>query len=181
MEASQARVIVSVAEGRIEIEGSEQFVQAQLEAFREQIALAFTSARPVDAPGTGKSAHANPAGQAPPPAQGLAGYDNLFALADDKIQILKDLPGGSKAEKMVNAALLLCFACELTGRAPTASDAIRALCQAHGTLDGKNFSKTLKAEKDAFVFTGTNKKNQLVALTVPGRKRAETLALGLKV
>lgn len=86
-----------------------------------------------------------------------------------------DLPGKSTAEKMVSAALLLTYANFLQGVESTSLDAIRDVCKAHGCLDSSNFSKRLHAEKDAFIFGGTPRK-QTVKLTVPGRRRAEQMA-----
>jgi len=88
------------------------------------------------------------------------------------------MPGTGKADKTVSAALLLTFANTLTGTDTTTFDTVREVCEAHSCLDGPNFAKTLKAEKDAFLFGGTPKK-QTLKLTVPGRRRAEQLAMTL--
>ena len=176
MEDNRSRVVVSLTEGRLEIEGPESFVEKQVERFASLIEA-----------GLGKARHAPD--PKPQPQQltdrpevrneaGLAAYENLFALAGDKVQILKDLPGTNKAERTVSAALLLTFANTLTGADTTSFDAVRETCEAHGCLDSPNFAKTLKGEKEAFVFGGTRNK-QTLKLTVPGRRKAEQLATSL--
>jgi len=90
------------------------------------------------------------------------------------------LPGSNNAEKTVNAALLLTFAYALIGKNTTSFDLVREVCVTHACLDSPNFARTLKGEKDAFVFGGTPKKKTL-KLTVPGRRRAEGLVTSLNV
>jgi len=175
MEENRSRVVVSLTEGRLEIEGPESFVEKQVERFASLIESGLGKPR--------QSLPAKPQQQQPgeTPSRddaALGSYENVFALAGDKIQILTDLPGTGKAEKTASAALLLTFANTLTGIDTTPFDAVRVVCEAHGCLDGPNFAKTLKGEKDAFVFGGTRNK-QTLKLTVPGRRRAEQLAASL--
>lgn len=164
----------------LEIEGSESFVKEQLERLepilkqsvggsgRHQGGQGSIATQPPNAPNSKQVADGN----------ALGAYPNLFALADEKIQILKDLPGSNKAQKSVSAALLLALANTLRGQETTSYDAIRGLCTSHACLDSTNFSKTLKAEKELFLIAGTPK-NQTVRLSVPGRKKAEELAASL--
>ena len=169
-----SKVIVSLKDGTIQIEGAEGFVREQLALFMDVIKthLATLAKGPLKA--TGKESPGKEK-ESPVPSGDLAAYENLFAVADDNIQVLKDLPGASKAEKSVSAALLLSFANELNGTDQTSYEVVRDLCQAHSCLDGTNFSKTLAAEKDAFIVSGTPRK-RVIKLTVPGRKRAKALA-----
>jgi hypothetical protein len=112
-------------------------------------------------------------------AKTLEHYDHLYAVADGKIQILKDIPGSNASEKMVAVGLLLAYGNLLNASEPTTFDDIRDVCKAHGCLDGTNLSKRLKEQRDAFVFSGTPK-SQTLKLTVPGKKRAEQMADSLQ-
>jgi hypothetical protein len=177
MPESASRVFISIAEGRIEVEGSEAFVAEQLGQLRP--ILEGVAQQAVANRNKGQTGVHTESLQTPQPKPDLAGYENLFARADDKIQVLKDLPGNGNAQKAVAGALLLSLANTLNGEEVTTFDEIRDLCKTHGCLDSANFSKTVKAEKDAFIFGGSPRK-KTVKLTVPGRKRAEALAAPLK-
>jgi hypothetical protein len=177
MTDSPSRVLISISDGRVEIEGSEAFVASQLEQLRPMLQAV------ADRPAESSAPHPKPTSPASNQVQtnvgGLASYENLFAVADDKIQVLKDLPGSNSRQRTVTAALLLTLANTLHGQDTTSFDEIRDLCKTHGCLDSPNFAKTLKSEKDAFIFGGTPRK-QTVKLTVPGKKRADTIADALK-
>lgn len=181
MSDSQGRFTLSIAGSQLEIVGSEQFIDKQIERFEPLIVglLAGEEAQtptPPDAvaPDTGGDS-GEVKGDLPKLA--LASYENLFALADDKIQILKDLPGSGKAQKAVSAALLTAYGNTLRGAEDIAFDTIREMCEAHGCLDSGNFAKTLSNEKELFIVTGDRKKT--LKLTVPGKRKAEQMARDL--
>jgi hypothetical protein len=110
MSQEQAKIQISLRDGVLELQGSEDFVSSQLQ-FLEPLIREYFMAVPPAPP------HQNDG--APPPANDqalgnapgrLSTYETLFADADGKVQILKTLPGANKAAKSVNAALLLAFA-----------------------------------------------------------------------
>jgi hypothetical protein len=178
MDVKQARVLVSVSDGRMEFEGSEEFVERQIAAFGDLIKESLRGA-PANTKKFGAQNKTTDAKEAGAPVAGLAGYEHLFAKnAQGKIQILKDLPGSGKAKKMVNAALLLTLANTLDGKAATTFKEIRDVCEVHGALDTSNFSTTLKEEIANFVFEGSGGA-QALSFTVPGRKVADALAATL--
>jgi hypothetical protein len=169
----------SFGDGRIELEGSEAFVDKQLALLQPLLEILLRGDAPsrISRPSGSANVETNQNdGKVP---AGIDGFQNLFVSSENGVQILKDLPGITKAPKTVNAALLLTLANTLTGAETTTFDDIRAMCKTHGCLDSANFAKTIKAEKDAFIFGGTARK-QTVKLTVPGRKRADALAETLK-
>lgn len=177
MTSGSARVKFSFSEGLLEVEGSEGFVAAQLQKL-EPILEKYLS---QPAPSNQKVNGREPAAKN---AQGDSGgrltdYENLFALADGKIQILKDIPGSSKANKTVNVALLLAFANQLQNIATVGYSTIRDVCGVHACLDSTNFSKILKDQKELFIISGPSG-NQILALTVPGKRKASELANTLK-
>ncbi len=178
------RVLISLAEGKFEIEGDAAFVERQLDRF-DELLKAWTDRRepaknsiPIASPGASAQTENSEQGERLAKKQNsktLDHYDHLFALADEKIQILKDIPGSTASEKMVAVGLLLAYGNALAGEDTTTFDEIRDTCKAHGCLDATNFSKRLKDQREIFVFGG-GPKSQTLKLTVPGRKRAEQLA-----
>jgi hypothetical protein len=172
MTNTNARIHISLKVGTIEIEGTEGFVTEQLNRFESYITSALDDHHKGDA----KKPKSKPIDASETNALSAASrHSNLFAVADGKIQILKDLPGDGKAQKTVSAAMLLTYANGLMGNEATTYDIIREVFYAHACLDGTNFSKTLKAEKELFIIGGTAKR-QTVTLTVPGKRKAEELA-----
>lgn len=170
MTTDNARVHISVSSGTIEIEGTENFVTAQINRFEPYIKSAFDRAKKTIA----NNADALPGvGEKGP--NDLTKYSNLFAVSDGEVKILKDLPGDSKAQKTVSAALLMAFANTFLGVEATSYDTIRDICNAHACLDSANFSKTLKAEKEIFIIGGTSKR-QTLTLSMPGKRKAEEMA-----
>ena len=100
---SEARVKMSVADGTtIEFEGSEAFVQAQLETFGESIRAGLAGKHYIPPKETTNDAEA----AAKPAPDPLAA---IFAATDRGLTILGDIPGSSDAEKTVNAAKLLAY------------------------------------------------------------------------
>jgi hypothetical protein len=104
----------------------------------------------------------------------------VFAVTDTGVQILKDIPGSSKAEKMVNAAKLLLYgSMKLKQKDIVLFEEVAAVCRKHGCYDGANMAKALKDEHEAFVHGGRGRK-QTLKLTVPGEKAAAKMVDALK-
>src|SRR5262245_45347288 len=105
----RARVSLSVNEGRLELEGSESFVDKQLERLDDVIdALLAKAPKQKPKNPTNDNGDTDPKDIVGPDES----YPNLFAVADDRIQILKTLPGDNTAEKMINGVLLYLLASE---------------------------------------------------------------------
>jgi len=173
MTDTPARLAVAAGGASIEITGAEAFVTAQAKALEPMIRALLEGSPAAVPPGGGK-----PNEKDPPPPGALAEYHNVLADADGQIQLLKPLPGNGKAEKTVSAALLCLFGNSLRGVDEVPFDTIRTLCEAHSCLDSGNFSKTLKADKNNFICTGS-RRAQKAKLTVPGKRAAQTLAQSL--
>jgi hypothetical protein len=181
MDGKQAKVLISVSDGRVEFEGTEEFVERQLVTFGDLVkqSLQAISAAPKKQPPVKNGKSEEQGNQGAENLEGLAAYENLFVKdAAGEIQILKDLPGTNKSQKMVNAALLLALANTLIGKSPTSFKEIRNICKKHGALDSTNFAQVIKGCIEDFVFDGTGQ-SITVALTVPGRKAADKLAAEL--
>jgi len=159
-----ARVFVSVHEGKVEIEGSEEFVRDQLARVQEVVAQIASATKlqaeeNAIAPKTDLST--------------LGKYAKLFNTAPNgKIELLKELPGNNMAHKTVSAALLLSYANSLMGSEQTPLDQIRMACKDHACHDSNNFSATIKREKELFVHSGCS----TIRLSDAGRQLAQNLA-----
>lgn len=174
----QAKVSVSLREGKIEISGSESFVKEQLDRFKDLIdgKLSALPAAPLSftAPAT------SPDGVEIPPSTPTQDntYPNVIAIEEDEIKILKAIPGNNKAEKTVNVALLCLVGAGIKGDMTVPFSLIRAVCKHHSCLDSSNFSSTMKAEKGLFILSGSGK-SQTAKLTHPGTTKAHELAAEL--
>jgi len=179
MTQEQAKVHISLRDGVLELQGSESFVSSQLQFLEPLIRESFKVVPPAPSqPSNDVSQPANV--QVPGNAtSGLSDYDTLFADADGKVQILKNLPGSNKAAKTLNAALLLAYANTLKGIDATPYSDVRDLCSSHACLDSGNFSKQMKSQKEFFIVLGSGNA-QTIKLTVPGKKKAKDLADGIK-
>jgi len=168
---AEARIRLSLSEGTFEIEGSEDFVTKQIEAFGDVIKGALTSPpATMSYPATGVP-HGGPKGIDSDPAA----YANVFSVAEGVVTILVDLPGESKREKAVSACLLAAYAKSLAGADSLSTDEVRAICKHHACLDDTNFAAHLKSEKFAYTLDGSGKV-KTIKLTVPGIKRAKAMA-----
>jgi hypothetical protein len=179
MDEKHARALISISDGRVEFEGSEEFVERQLTAYGDLIKDSLRIL-PITIKRTPAERVQKPEGEeAAAPSSGLAGLELVLAKTPQgKIQILKDLPGVAKAEKMVNAALLLTLANTLDGRPSTTFKEIREICEAHGALDSSNFSTTVREQIANFLFEGSGSSTS-ISFTVPGRRVADALAASL--
>lgn len=181
MSETEARVYYSASEGKLELQGSEKFVAEQFSKFAEVILKSLESTKSIQV----SVSNPNSSTSASIPIKNSNGeegafieFENLYVLADDKIQILKDLPGANKSEKTVNAGLLACHAKFLLGVTPISTKIIRDICTIHACLDSSNFAQTLKAQKEYFILTGSSS-NKMIALSKPGLKKAEEIARSL--
>ena len=177
--ADNERAKFSMADGRIEIEGAESFVTAQLAKLEPLLSKMFQEPahkRHTPAP-TSATPPASSNGGTP---TGLSDYLHLYADAGGgKLKILKSLPGDGKAGKTVSAALLLSLGNELNGKLTT-MDEVRATCTQHACLDSTNFAGSFKKPipRGYFTISGSGAQ-QAIALTHPGRLKAEELAKSL--
>ena len=169
-----AEIVVSVRDGLIEISGSEDFVRDQLEKFDDLIMKHLSSMLNFSQP----SIFPSPQPALDQEVQGDAwksvSYHNVIAFEGNKIEILKNIPGKSGAEKAVNAALLYLYAKNVKGQEDALFKEIRELCKGHGCLDSANFASNLKSEKQYFIIGGSGKK-QTAKLTQPGKTKAAAL------
>ena len=168
----EARVRVSLSDGVLEFEGSESFVTSQVEKFTRIIQAALTGERPIaddaaadsrggttDAGSNGVGGDTQPAASTPPSHD--VELKDIFEATNTGVQILRPLPGSSKAEKAVNGAKLYLYGLQALKQRDTALFAeIKHVCKAHGCYDTNNMAAYLKGDQ-AFVFGGRGKRQTL--------------------
>jgi hypothetical protein len=173
--SEQARIALTIRGNTFEISGPENFVTAQVEAFRAAILSALNGA--ADAP-----KEKSPAEKQLPPAAphnnqtSKQTYPNVLHIEGDKVQILKSVPGTTTSKKAINTALLYLWAKRESGTGSVPFSEIRDLCEGHGCLDSPNFNVSMKNAKSWFVVEGIkHSKSKTCKLTVPGVEKAEEL------
>jgi len=175
----EARVRVSLSDGVLEFEGSESFVTSQVEKFTKIIQAALAGERPIAddtasgddggttaAGGNGAGSDTQTAASTPPaPAVDLK---DIFEATDTGVQILRRVPGSSKAQKAVNGAKLYLYGLQALKQRDTALFAeIKRVCKANGCYDSANMAAYLKGDQASFIFGGRGKR-QTLKLSAPG-------------
>jgi hypothetical protein len=173
-----AKVKISMADGILEFEGSESFVNEQLTRFSDAIlgSLKATGASADVAKGQTETKKGEVKGN----EQTNKELADIFEDSEKGVQILKDIPGDNQSAKMVNAAKLLLYGTQkLTQKDTLFFSDVSATCKSHGCLDATNMSAALKGDKESFIFGGSGKR-QTLKLTVPGTRAAAKLVASLR-
>ena len=89
---------------------------------------------------------------------------------DETISILKKIPGGTKAEKVKNIALIVLH----IKKGKIQGKELIPICEKHACYDSSNFSSTFKNEKTNIIRKGTGQ-TWTLELTQPGEKAALAL------
>ncbi len=166
-----ARIFVSIWEGKVEIEGSEEFVASHLAPLQGVINEMSQAAE--DSSGRASISQGAKAVTGPQDQATLERFAKLFNVTPDgEIGLLQELPGNNMAHKTVGAALLIGYANSLLGSEHTPLEAIRKVCKDKSCHDPNNFSATLRREKDWFQHSGRS----YITLSESGKQMAQNLA-----
>ncbi|MEW6239674.1 MAG: hypothetical protein AB1564_02560 [Chloroflexota bacterium] len=173
---SETRIRISIQNGELEISGSEAFVREQIESFKDLIVEALQktkraeSGKPQTPIRTTLTTPENPGDFHP----------HVYAIADEKVSIIANIPGDSIPKRTVNTALLYLYAKVMVlNQEEVPLDEIKEVCRSHGFYDSKQFTSHLKAAKPYFVIKGS-RKNYSARMTVPGRQQAEQLLASIE-
>jgi len=175
MEDSNAKISLSIREGKLEIEGPVDFVSKQIASFEELIRQALSEAsKHLGDTGDREGEHKKAPEGEKKRDKGIPKHDNVLEVTEGKVKILCDIPGQSNKEKSINVALLCLFGSDTEGIEEVGFDAVREICRSHSCLDAANFSSHLNSAKQLLICSGSGKK-QTVKLSVPGKRRAKAL------
>lgn len=164
------KIHLEVGGSVVAAEGDADFVQSVVE--RWQHLLVTTNANPTPS---------RTAQKASVPATHLSTngpdseYDNVFAKHNDRLKVIADIPGSSKAEGTRNTTLVLLYGEHLSGTEEVSAERIKEACIDHGCYDNKNFAAHLKSLKPKVVMDPKPGGDYTVKLTAPGRKFAKDL------
>ena len=175
METDNAKIIISVTEGKFEISGSEEFVTKQIENFKDLITKSVgsipTPNKTVQQPiqtNNSERTETNNGG-----TNGLDKYPDIYALDGEDIKVICDIPGSNVAKQAYCAALLLAFGKKQLGHDEVLVEEIKEICKSHGCYDGTNFSTHMKkGNPKQYIDKGSGKTRSL-RLNRPGEKEAE--------
>lgn len=106
-------------------------------------------------------------------------FENVFAKHNEKLKVIADITGGSKAEVTRSATLVLLYGEYLLGNEEVSAESIKAVCVDQGAYDNKNFAANLKTLKPKIVMDPKPGGSYTVKLTAPGRKFAKEFVEGL--
>jgi hypothetical protein len=156
---------VSLKEGFFEVSGSEDFVRSQVAHLEKVIIDYFGDSYGIaDLKGAEKNARETFKKQNE--------FDNVFDVVDGKsILILESIPGKTKKDKMINAALLYLFGLTVfEERKEAHKKEILKVCENYGCKDSANFANHIRSAKGLFIIRGNN-----ISITTPGVLKAKEL------
>ena len=155
-------------------EGEAEFVKDFIDEWRHLLEVTSEASKPEPAlensPSAKHIATSPKDNQSPDEA-----YENVFALHNEKLKVIADLPSSSKAETTRVAAQALLYGEYLRGNESVSAESIKAVCLDHGCYDSKNFASHLKSLKSKVVMDPKPGGDYSVKLTAPGRKAAQEL------
>ena len=157
-----ARVIIPLKHGPLEISGSEDFIRQQLDRFEALIIGVEGPSSPGAKPGEAVNTK---------PLSGKK-LDLVLHLdpAEKTVKVLSTMPARTTKERVAQMVVLYLYGLQQLGDSDGAAiSALREECRRHGLFD-TNFAAHLKALKQHTVL-----KNDKYTLTVPGRTEAERL------
>lgn len=174
----QAKIIVSVSEGKFEISGSEDFVTKQIDLFKDLIVKSFDNSVPKPDKLKGEKKpievkNQNPISEKEGQLEG--DYTDIFVVDEDQIRIIVDLPGDNSKAQTISAALIYAYAKKQIGEEEANVEEIRTICQNHGCLDSSNFSRHIKSGDPKLYLDKGKGKSRSIKLTRPGLKKAQEL------
>lgn len=172
-----AEISVNLNEGTFAISGSESFLEKHIESLKNFIKENAKNHVTPKSIATEKQNRESNVQQSLPEIKGqnaIDRYENqgIFYVNKEtgEIQILKPVPGKSKAQKSRNVALILLYAKNDTVN----SNIIKQHCVEQACCDNSNFAKWFKKKDGCFIRQG-NGQNWTLKLSTPGKKEAVEL------
>ncbi|MBU3011128.1 hypothetical protein KO506_06920 [Polaribacter vadi] len=183
MDNNQAKITISLNEGKFEISGSELFVTQQIENFKSVIERTLTDfdnkEKQVKA---NSSNNGNSSTKTEKPADENVSADDIseihpdvYAIDNEKINIICDIPGSTDSKKTLNASLLYAYGQKSQGINETHVEDIRNICKIHACLDSANFSSHIKTGNPKLYIDKGSGKSRTITITRPGEKAAKEL------
>jgi hypothetical protein len=172
----KAKIVVSVSEGKFEISGSEEFVNKQIDLFKDIILKSFEKYPIKSQLSKETSKHIETVDQSPISLNDNKSLNSdlsdVYVVDNEQIRIIADLPGDNSKAKTQSAALIYAYAKKQMGEDEASVEEIRTICQNHGCLDSSNFSAHIKSGDPKLYLDKGKGKARSIKLARPGEKRA---------
>ena len=185
-EIKNASISINLNDGNINISGSEEFVERNMEtvfSFVERTnnikkAKTKESCQAVSEPA--QKSETNYKAQDDSEIitdkdkykeQGIYSVD----AEDGTISIHRKIPGSNNAEKMKNVALIVLY----EKGEPVEGAKLKSLCEKQGCWDGKNASSIFEREIKLFIKKKISAQKWTIALTIDGERAATELMEGM--
>jgi hypothetical protein len=184
MDNNQAKITIALNEGKFEISGSELFVTQQIENFKSVIERTLTDfdnqekeveSKPIEN-GTNHTSKEKAVDEIESSGDISETHPDIYAIDNEKINIICDIPGSTDSKKTLNASLLFAYGQKTQGISETVVEDIRNICKIHACLDSANFSTHIKAgNPKLYIDKGSGKATRTITITRPGEKAAKEL------
>ncbi len=176
-EIKNASISINLNEGNVNISGSEEFVEKNMETV---FSFVKESIENTNIPKKGiksKAPEIKDVVVSPVEKDDTEIEDKYIKAGvyhidseDETISILKKIPGNSKAEKMKNIAMIVLY----IKKGKIQGKELIPICEKHACYDSTNFSTTFKNEKTNMIKKGTGQ-TWTLELTQPGESAAQAL------
>lgn len=171
MPEREAFVRLSVGNVTIEVSGSEDFVESQLDQYEHFLQDAESAEAQVE-----EYSNQTPSTAKENLQDGPDEYSDIFGVSEDGEVSFRfyELPGNGYKESQINCAILYLYALSTANKDPKVdTDVIRKICDEYREIDS-NFLSNLRDEKKALDVEGEGK-SHTVRLTPPGHKKAKQI------
>jgi hypothetical protein len=166
----QAKFSVQVGTKIIEIVGSEAFIETQIDRFGKAIDEILGDLPPQEAHTTAPENNDVLDGS----EQSRTKYPNALHIDEDRVQILKSVPGNTIAKRAVDTAVVYLWGKRAAGVGSISFTELRDICRDSGCLDETNFSKHMKGARSWIIVEGVKGSSaKTCRLTLPGVAHAE--------
>lgn len=188
--SSEARIKFSLKSKEFEIFGSEDFVNNQIQNFKEMIQSSFGKLlldedkpqivlkrlpnypHPMDNYEDTETIDYEE--KTEKEKQPLSEYENVLVIDGDRVKVIADVPGTTTSSKMINVILLYMWGKLKLGNEEVSFKELREVCEEYGDIDKSNFSSIINKQKKLFLVNGSGQ-SQTAKLIRPGIKIAEEL------
>lgn len=158
---------VSLENGFFEVSGSEDFVMSQIEHLERLVSDFYCKNRE-----SAQEKDIITKEKAEKTSKGDNNLDIFFEIKDDEVILtVESIPGKTKKDKIINAALLYLLGVNtLQGKTEVNKKEILNICETYGCKDSANFANHIRSAKGSLILKGGN-----VSITKPGIFKAKEL------
>lgn len=179
--------IFKLGSNYIEISGPTEFVEEQLDKFRELITASYEKILNHRGENKTKEQNVQKSKLLMPVEQGeeyaefvevnqgtTVAHENVFVMENGRFQILCEMPGSSTSARMISVVLVYLWAQLRRGIDTVSFSELREVAMKAGEFDSSNFSKAMDHNKRFFLLLGEGR-GRTAKLVLKGIKEAERI------